>query len=159
VRERKDAQQQISKADAFVHEDERWRSALEVVVENEINAFVDAMDQSVFQQLVNSKWNEFARRYHLYHEVVPYLTFVLVCTAATLYRVAAVWEMNMAQYYPADVERYYMLVPGTPEGYATAAHFLFYLLYVLGVPFLIYKAFQVYIHACRQAGMHTYMHT
>ena len=96
-----------------IHLDAFWRSALEVVVENERNAFIDIDKASIFQDLIAQKWDSFACRYHIYNEILPYAIFVAIFTAAHLYRVAAVWEVHVR--YSEFIDNFRKEIPNNCE--------------------------------------------
>ena len=58
-----------------------WRSALEVIVDHEVQEFVK---DDLFQRLIHDKWRRFGRRMYIRRTVVPYLT-VLACLIAVGY--------------------------------------------------------------------------
>ncbi len=80
-----------------LHQNKLWRSALEVIVEHEVQEFVK---DELFQRLIRDKWKRFARRMYLKRTVVPYLT-VLGCLLSVGYLRGS--EINLAwPYMPAD---------------------------------------------------------
>ena len=127
-----------------LHQDPNWKSALEVVVLHEMDEFVniDSSKQTVFQQLIEEKWNGFAYRWHIVRELLPFAIFAAISTSAALYRVAAVWERHVGPYYDSDTSTWARtLAPSdTPETYQSISEWLHCVLFVLGIPFLLLRA-------------------
>ena len=66
-----------------LHGHEKWRSALQIIVQEEIAEF--AHDTSIVD-LLNEKWNKFARKKYVWGYMVPYGLFVTSLTAVLLLR-------------------------------------------------------------------------
>jgi ankyrin repeat protein len=125
-----------------MHSDPFWRSALEVVVENEIDEFIDCDNGSIFQDLVSQKWNSFARGYHIWWELGPFSLFVGLLTCSCFYRVAAIWELHVGPYYNTESDQFVrVLVPtNDPEMYKTIVVWLYGFVFLGGIPYLFYRA-------------------
>lgn len=135
VRESKD--EQNADTGAYLHQDECWRSALEIVVEHEINAFIN--DKSIFVELVDRKWRKWGRRYHIWNEVVPFALFTTLITAGILYRLAMVWHREISDMY-TDSSMPQNLAPyDAPERYKDIVILLYGTIFCGGIPFLLYK--------------------
>ena len=80
-----------------VHQDPGWRSALEVVVQHEIQAFHFANDtdwpQSFFEDLVREKWFMFARKVHIIWRLLPFFLGSMFYIAFISARICAVWAV------------------------------------------------------------------
>jgi hypothetical protein len=64
-----------------VNQNKLWRSALEVIVDHEVQEFVK---DELFQRLINEKWNRFGRRMYIIRTIVLYL-LVLACLLSVAY--------------------------------------------------------------------------
>ena len=89
-----------------VHQDPTWRSALEVVVQHEIQAFHfggDEWSEHYFEDLVKEKWESFARRVHIIWRLLPFGAGTLFYMFFISARICAVWPMLVAE--PEVVEQ------------------------------------------------------
>jgi hypothetical protein len=69
--------------DSELHQNSRWRSALEIIVDHEVTAF--ATDE-LFNRLINEKWASFGRKMYITRTVLPYLTMLGVLTSVAWLR-------------------------------------------------------------------------
>ena len=109
------------------------------MVDHEIDGFIDFEKTSVFEELIDQKWMAFARRHHILREIVPFGLFLGLLTVASMYRVAAVWELRRESHYDrSSLEFYnYMLPRDHPEWYTEIARLLYYIVFIAGIPFLL----------------------
>ena len=63
---------------AHLHMNQKWRSALEIIVAHEKHEF--AQDE-LFNKLVMSKWTKFGRRMYLQRTVIPYIVLLVAFPA------------------------------------------------------------------------------
>ena len=81
---------------AHLHRNRLWRSAIEVIVEHEVQAFVKT---DLFKQLIEEKWERFGRRMYLTRTIAPY-TAALACLLTVGYlrgsEINAAWPMISA---------------------------------------------------------------
>jgi hypothetical protein len=68
---------------AHLHMNQKWRSALEIIVAHEKHEF--AQDE-LFNKLVMSKWTKFGRRMYLQRTVIPYIVLLVAFAAAVVLR-------------------------------------------------------------------------
>jgi len=70
----------------------KWRSAIEVIVEHEVEAFAN---DPLFNKLIDDKWNKFGRTMYLRRTLVPYMVMLaLFCIHMFLrcYAINAGWQ-------------------------------------------------------------------
>jgi hypothetical protein len=66
-----------------LHQNRRWRSALEIIVNHEVTAF--ATDE-LFNRLISEKWASFGRKMYITRRVLPYLIMLVVLTSVAWLR-------------------------------------------------------------------------
>jgi hypothetical protein len=66
-----------------LHQNSRWRSALEIIVDHEVTAF--ATDE-LFNRLISEKWASFGRNMYITRTVLPYLIMLGVLTSVAWLR-------------------------------------------------------------------------
>lgn len=69
--------------DNKLHKEARWRSALEVIVQHEVETFCQ---HALFNKLIEDKWITFGRRHYLLHTLLPYLIFIGLFTTMVILR-------------------------------------------------------------------------
>jgi hypothetical protein len=158
---RKDPSKRIEKAE-FLYENERWRCALEVIVDHEVQEFVK---DELFQRLIKEKWDRFGWKMYMKRTVAPYL-LLLACLLSVAYlrgnEINAAWphlssngdsdssvtvlclrSANMSS--PAALLAWIaaeLPADGLSASFSFATLVMNLLLVVVGVPFLLWKGWR-----------------
>ena len=78
-----------SKRKFMLHAHDGWKSALEIVVEREIHCLEEI---PIFEQIINMKWNAFAKRHHILYTILPYMCFFICFNWSVFNRCADVQD-------------------------------------------------------------------
>ncbi|EKX48290.1 hypothetical protein GUITHDRAFT_105896 [Guillardia theta CCMP2712] len=113
-----------------LHNDPRWKSAVEVLVEHEIVSFAFV---KIFRDLVDGKWLAFARFRYLRYHFLPYLTFVIFCTISFERRCRQVWQDVMNDGINSDS----LIMTASEEGIII----IDIIVYLIGIPYLFYLSY------------------
>jgi hypothetical protein len=158
---RKDPSKRIEQAE-FLYENERWRCALEVIVDHEVQEFVK---DELFQRLIKHKWDRFGWKMYMKRTVAPYL-LLLACLLSVAYlrgnEINAAWpylspngdsdssvtvlclrSANMSS--PAALLAWIaaeLPADGLSASFSFATLVMNLLLVVVGVPFLLWKGWR-----------------
>jgi len=87
-----------------VHWNPKWQSALEVVVNHEVGAFLMSEEGTtgdsseglpIFEELIREKWKSFGRSYHLYWVLIPQIVCLSAYMMLLVVRITAVYESRI----------------------------------------------------------------
>ena len=130
---------------AHVHQDPSYRSALEVVVRHEVEAYhygnEDVWGDKIFEDLIAEKWENFARGYHIWYHLVPCGICVLVFMLVLFTRTSSVYQEAVGSTSP-----WYFWMDNTLFGFPftpnQAQKILCPVFYGIVTPYLIISAFR-----------------
>ena len=128
-----------------LHEEPNWRSALEVVVQHEINEF---FDEDIFVDLVDTKWEQFGRRKQLLRILICALV-VLCASFAVDHRTRSMRNYVLVQFgateeyiHPPEFQCFF-LIGECPQEWEYALGVIFdLLLYGVSVLYFLYLSWR-----------------